>query len=138
MIIWVLFVEHIVFYAAGVFRRYDIENFGRPDINGIMRAPRERILSTIEIFVDCIIFGYIIKHMTDMTPEEFQSEAYYTYWIIIDCLLMFLTQFYDTLCAFMEVRGAILKNIYTLSFIQRNLLKSLGEQYLDEIKNKLK
>jgi len=73
MIIYVLFVEHIVFYLAGVFRNYDIANNGKTDINGIMRAPRESFLQTIEIFVDCIIFGYIIKHMSDMSREDFQS-----------------------------------------------------------------
>ena len=44
MIIWVLFAEHIIFYIAGVFRKYDIANNGKPDINGIIRAPKESIL----------------------------------------------------------------------------------------------
>jgi len=71
LIIYVLFIEHIVFYITGVFRNYDIANNGKPDINGIMRAPKESFLQTVEIFVDCIIFGYIIKHMSQMTVEEF-------------------------------------------------------------------
>jgi len=38
----------------------------------------------------------------------------------------------------MRVRGEIIKNVYTLSFIQKNLLKSLGEVYLETMKEKLR
>lgn len=39
-------------------------------------------------------------------------------WIIIDCALMFLTQTYITYSLFMKVKGEIVKNVYTLYFLQ--------------------
>ena len=69
VIMYTLFVVHVAFYWAGVFRNYDIANYGRPDLWGIMRAPRETILYILEIFVDCIIFGYVVKHMSIMSME---------------------------------------------------------------------
>lgn len=34
---------------------------GKPDINGVVRGPRESFLATVEILFASIIFGYILN-----------------------------------------------------------------------------
>jgi len=63
MIIHILLFEHIFSYLIGIFRDWEIANYGKTDVNGIKRAPKETIFQTIEIFVDCILFGWTIYHI---------------------------------------------------------------------------
>ena len=58
-----LVFEHIFSYTCSIFRTYDIERNGQMDVNGIYRAKRETFLGTVEVFVDCIIFGYTFNYM---------------------------------------------------------------------------
>jgi hypothetical protein len=44
MMLEVLFIEHIVSYAAKIYSKRDIERHGRADVNGIIRAPRESLI----------------------------------------------------------------------------------------------
>ena len=95
----IMLIEHICSYSAGMFRVYDIAKNGKVDINGVKRAPRESILNNIEVFFDCILFGYIIKLMMDQESDEFHKCAYQTYWLIIDMIIMFCAQPYMVFCA---------------------------------------
>jgi hypothetical protein len=61
------------------------------DVNGIYRAPTEMMLSNVEVFFDSIIFGYTVNHMFSTSREQFNARPYNVFWILIDCLLMFLT-----------------------------------------------
>jgi hypothetical protein len=61
LILYALLIEHIFSYCASIFRAIDIERNGKMDVNGIMRAKTETILSYIEIFYDCIIFGFALN-----------------------------------------------------------------------------
>tara|TARA_B110000285_G_C15113827_1_gene612808 strand:- start:37 stop:564 length:528 start_codon:yes stop_codon:yes gene_type:complete len=116
-ILMTLLIEHIISWFIFKFRHYDIEKNGRMDINGVKRAPVELKLSSLQFFVSCIILGFTLKHM--LQQEEFyKKEQLKTLWIIIDCLLMFLTQTYISYSLFMKVKGEIVKNIYTLYFLQ--------------------
>lgn len=58
-----LILEHVFSYIAGIFRQWEINRYGKVDINGVFRAKKESFLSTVEIFIDCIIFGFSINHM---------------------------------------------------------------------------
>jgi hypothetical protein len=70
-IIFALILEHIFAYCSGVFRTWEIANYGKLDVNGVYRAKTESFLSTVEIFVDCIIFGYTISHLFGLSSQEF-------------------------------------------------------------------
>jgi len=119
----IMLIEHFCAYSAGVFRNYDIAKNGTVDVNGVKRAPRESFLNNIEVFFDCILFGYIIKLMMDQESDEFHKSAYQTYWLIIDMIIMFCTQPYMVICAKFQVDGEITKNLYSLQFVQVNSLK---------------
>ena len=87
----VLLIEHICSYLAGIYRKYDIGKNGMIDINGVLRAQNESLLANLEIFFDCILFGYTIKLMYDQDIDDFHYNAYQTYWLIIDMIIMFCT-----------------------------------------------
>ena len=90
------------------------------DLNGIYRAPKEYILQVIEIFIDCIIFGFAINSMMKQDEITFHKKVPTVhYWIVIDCVLMFFTIFYVYLVQKMMQQGEIIKNIYSLHFIQK-------------------
>ena len=95
IIMWTLIVEHIGSYIFSFIRIRDIAKNGKPDKNGVYRAPFEQSLQILEIFFDSILFGYTINHMRKMSEAQFNRQPYYTYWIIIDMIIMFLTQFYN-------------------------------------------
>lgn len=64
---FVLMGEHVFAYCTGIYRNWEIEHYGKLDINGILRAKTESMLSTFEIFLDCIIFGYSANYMFGLT-----------------------------------------------------------------------
>ena len=90
-ILGALFAEHIFSYTTGYFRKWEIEHYGKLDVNGIMRAQKESFLATAEIFIDCLIMGYSLNFFYNMSREDFNSHPYYMLWIIIDCIIMFLS-----------------------------------------------
>jgi len=59
----------VLAYLAMIHRKRDIEMNGRPDLNGIIRAPVESFIKTVTIFIDCIMLGYIIHFMMLKTKE---------------------------------------------------------------------
>ena len=83
-------VRHIFTYLAGIFRRYEIRKSGQPDVRGVMSAKWESHMKTVQVLVDWFQFGYIIKHMLELEPGDFEAQPYYSYWILVDCVLMFL------------------------------------------------
>ena len=88
-------IEHIYAYITGYYRKWEIEKYGQMDLNGIYRAPKEYVMQVIEIFIDCIIFGYSINSLMKSDYESFHREVpIIHYWILIDCILMFFTIFY--------------------------------------------
>lgn len=87
-------LEHVISYSITYFRKWEQKNFGVLDVNGMVRGPKESFLSTIEIFVDCIIIGYTLNIFLDMGEEEFVSNPQLHLWILFDALLMLLTLFY--------------------------------------------
>ena len=61
-----LMFEHIYSYVTCIYRKYDINKNGKPDTNGVSRAPKEFMLQVIQVFVDCFLFGYLVKHLIMM------------------------------------------------------------------------
>ena len=45
---YVVGIEHVLAYICRIFRKWDLENHGKPDANGVLRAPWESILMAIE------------------------------------------------------------------------------------------
>ena len=56
--------------------------------------------------------------MSDQNADDFHHQAYVTYWIMIDLIIMFFTNPYIVLCQKFQVDSEITKNIYTLFFVQ--------------------
>lgn len=133
-----MFFEHIVAYVFGVFRKWEISKKGKPDVNGVIRAPKELVLQSVEVFFDCLLTGFVIKHMLSLTYEQFHMSSYMTYWIIIDCILMFTTQLYNFMGNLLKVKSEIQKNIYTLHFIQTFKLTYKKEEIYEKIRFKMK
>ena len=117
--------EHIFSYAFHLFRVHDIKYNCKIDINGVKRAPRESLLQSVEIFFDCMLIGYVIKHLSEIDSKTFHEEAYNTYWIIIDCFLLFLTQGYNYLCELMKTKSEVTKNVFSLHFVQRQKIEEM-------------
>jgi len=44
IIIVALVIEHVYAYLTGYYRKWEIENYGQMDLNGIYRAPKEYIM----------------------------------------------------------------------------------------------
>ena len=65
-----LLIEHVIFYFAEVWRHYEIKLYGKPDLNGVYHAPIESLLRNIEIFINCALFGWIIKYLLMMNQEN--------------------------------------------------------------------
>ena len=117
-ILWFLVFEHIFSYCSGLFRTWEVSKYGQMDVNGILRARREDMLKTVEIFIDCIIFGYSINHLVNLSEKDFHDLPYIHYWIIIDCILMFFTLAYVYVTQLMIVNSEITKNIFSMYFLQ--------------------
>jgi len=123
LIMIVLMCEHIFSYCAGIFRNWEIEKYGKLDINGIVRAKKESMLSTFEIFLDCIIFGYSTNYLFGLSTDFYSSAPYVHFWIVFDCCMMLLSLIYIYLTQLMIVQSEITKNIFSLHFLQHRLLK---------------
>jgi len=90
---------------------------GKADINGVFRAKTEWRLQVFEVFMDCVIFGYTLKHLLEMTSDQFYFEAYYSFWIVIDCTLMLFIAPYAYQSKYYRIPTEIIKNIYSLNFV---------------------
>ena len=58
-----LLCEHIFAYITVTVRKWEIDLYGKPNVLGMYTAPIETILGNIHMIVDCILFGWIIKHL---------------------------------------------------------------------------
>ena len=126
--------ERIFTYLAGLFRKRDIRLHGTPDVHGVIKAKWESHLGTVQVLLDWFVFGFIVKHMVELDSKVFDTQPYYTYWILIDCILMFLLQAYNYIVQFMRVRSASIKNVYSLCFVQHTKLQSKKEYFLKKLK----
>ena len=46
-----------------MYRLKELKEHGEPDVNGVLNTPKEKLLTTIEQFFDCLLTGYIIRHV---------------------------------------------------------------------------
>lgn len=113
--------EHFLFYCVGIFRHFDIKKNGKVDINGVLRAPCESILHSIEVFVDCILIGFVTRRLIELDPEEIHRDSLTNYWVLIDCCLLIMMHGFTFICSQIKTKGEIAKNIYTISFVQERL-----------------
>ena len=74
-----------------VFRVRDLRLHGKPDVNGVLSAKYEKMLASVEQFFDCILTGYIIRHLYMSRDSTFIEQPYITFWIMIDIIIMFLS-----------------------------------------------
>jgi hypothetical protein len=67
--------------------------------------------------VASMLFGYNINYLMAISNENFYHNAFFHYWILIDCLLMLLTLGYTQLAKHLQIKGEIVSNIFTLIFL---------------------
>ena len=60
-------ILHIISYVLTFYKKYEIQKNGKPDLSGVLRTKRESFVSTIELLVTCILFGFIGNHFYDLT-----------------------------------------------------------------------
>lgn len=120
MLIIILLTIHSLSYLAGLFRTYDINTNGKADFYGVPRAPTESALKSIEVLIQCIVFGHVLTKQYMMTAEEFHHNAYTHYFIQVDMFIMFLSLGYTYFTKLLCVKGEVLKNISTMSFLQKD------------------
>lgn len=118
-LITILVVEHIFSYLTGYFRKWEINNYGQMDINGIQRAPKETIIQIFEILIDSIILGFFMNHLISMDENDFHGQPLVHYWLIVDCIIMFFTIFYVYVVQIMKLKNELHKNMFSLHFKQK-------------------
>ena len=110
----ILLIEHIMSYSFGIYRDYELKNKGTTNKFGIVTAPCESKLRYIEILVDFVIFVLVFLHMFVLTIEELNDMPFTNFWILTDCVIMFLTLPYTYMSKLMMITGEVTKNIFTL------------------------
>jgi hypothetical protein len=92
---------HIFSYLVQFFRSYEIAKKGKPDPNGVMRAPCETLILQIELLTSSVLFGYIINYFLGLDRQYVHSNAFLNYWLGIDSIMLLLTHFYIYLSEFL-------------------------------------
>ena len=130
---WIFLTEHTFSYIVSLYRKYEIKKFGVPDVNGILRAKNEYVLRNIQVFIECMIIGYVIKYLIE-TDEKLHGNPFFYYWIILDSIVMIFGLLFNYLNQLMRTEGEVVKNIFTLHYVQNNKLndnkrvKAMSEQ----------
>ena len=113
-------IEHGFSYLISFYRSKDIELNGQIDINGVKRAKTELFLFNIQFFFACIIIGFTINHFLEedhSSKFHHRDEVLKNYWIVIDVIIVFLSQTYISAGLYMKVDGEIIKNLFSLHFL---------------------
>ena len=114
-----LTTHHVFAYLSALYRKWEIERFGKPDINGLMRGKVESILATLELFIVCVVVGYTLNYMSTLDEKEFHEHPLVNYWMIIDCLIMITSILYSYLSQQFMINNEITRNVSSLYFLQR-------------------
>ena len=89
-----LAVEHIFALIFAIIRAFDIAKRGQPDERGVYRTRLETRLQIVEVFVDSVLFGYVINELKNRGYDKFHDNSVETYWILIDLIIMGLNQLF--------------------------------------------
>ena len=125
-IMFALMAEHIFSCCCAFYRSYDIDKNGKIDINGVKRAPNELLIGNVQFFISCIIIGFAVNHfLRDDSKQNFHNPDFVlqNYWIIIDIFIVFLAQVFISISLYMKVSGEVVKNLYSLHFLQQILMQ---------------
>ena len=125
IILFCLLFEHVFSYVSSVYRNNEIKKSGKPDVYGVYRAKNEMKLGSIQLFIDCCVFGYTIKHMSGMSWQLMHSMPYVVYWIVIDCVILFISQPYNYFSQLVQIKSEVAKNMSTLSHCQRTAIAEM-------------
>mmetsp|Transcript_8499 Transcript_8499/g.14296 ORF Transcript_8499/g.14296 Transcript_8499/m.14296 type:complete len:728 (+) Transcript_8499:520-2703(+) len=128
IIVYILLGEHIISYLFNIYRNNELSRRGVPNSRGVMTAPVESKLRYVEIFMDILIFAYVILHIVSLSQEQIHDMPLLNYIIIVDMIIMFFTLPYVYFSQFIMVEGEITKNIFTLYQVQRKKLRERRNQ----------
>ena len=119
-----LVIEHALSYGFETFRRYEIDEKGVLDINGIPRAPIESWLALLQYFYICFLIGFIVQRLLNIDRHIMPFKVQLaTIWILLKMLIMFTTRMYIRLALRMKLSGEVSKNIQTLFMVQKEYFK---------------
>ena len=125
---------HIGSYLLHIFRVYDIKLNGQLDLNGVYSARKESFFSNVETFIICILIGFTVKHLYEMDRLQFHDEGIVSYFIVLDSVITFFYKPFTYIGLVIKIDGEIRKNLYTLFFLQSEIIKQeKKEELLKEI-----
>ena len=130
-----LLLEHISSYFIQYFRKYDIENNGQLDIQGVPQAKRESAIANIQYLFVCFIVGFSVKQLVILDEKEWSYQSYLIQWIIVDSFIMLLQRYYIYASQMMMMSGELMKNLYTLQFAQNKILEERRVKRMLEIQD---
>ena len=78
-----------------MYRRKEIRLYGAPDMYGVLCTRKERILILIELLFDSILAGYVIREFSMKEEKDLHKQSFFTYWIFLDVIIMFLSFGYN-------------------------------------------
>ena len=116
-------ILHIISYFTHYYRIYDIKLNGKPDHNGVYSARHESFVSNVETFLICIVIGFTVKHLFEMNDLEFHDEGIINYFIVVNSVITFFYKPFIYIGLLIKLDGEIRKNLFTLYFLQSEILK---------------
>ena len=131
-VIYVLLFEHIMSYSFGMYRDHELKKYGVPNKYGITTAPCESRMRYVEVIVDFLIFIFVYIHILSLSLEVENDMPFLNFWILIDCIIMFLTLPYTYMSKLMMITGEVTKNIFTLFQVQKLKLLKRREAIKDQ------
>ena len=77
--------------------------------------------------MSCILIGFTVNHYVDENNRATFNDTnlvIQNYWVIIDMIIVFLSQTYISTSLYMKVAGEVTKNIYSLHFLQEKKIRN--------------
>jgi hypothetical protein len=131
-------IYHILAYFFSLFRAWEIDHKGKMDVNGNVRGPIESVLSSVEIFLNCIILGYSIHFIISTDDKKLiKNHDLILRWIMVDNTLNFIQLAYVSFSNKMILNSEITKNMFSLYFFQQITLQKKEEAEEEEEWNKI-
>ena len=118
-IVYSMLSHHLMSYLFAIYRKFELKNRGKPDMNGVVRTSRESLLSTLEVLLASILFGYCINYFVHLeSAADYHNDCYLNYWISIDMFLTVLLPAYVYAVKYFNLKSDLIQNIHTLVFVQ--------------------
>lgn len=103
-----LTARHGFSFFVELFRRYEIERYGKVDVYGVPGARFEGMLGGLQYFFICFLIGFICKQMLVIERKKLPWRLNMcVLWIIVDLISSFSTRLYLTLMYYLKIKYEI-------------------------------